>query len=68
MYSKGRGSRDFLDSFDLQQPMQSVYITTKVVSWNPVHGVLSVYWLVFCSVLASDISINSFSVGLVYGV
>jgi hypothetical protein len=37
MYSKGRGSRDFLSSLDLQQPMQSVYITIKVVSWNPVH-------------------------------
>jgi hypothetical protein len=24
--------------FDLQQPMQSVPITTKVVSSNPVHG------------------------------
>ena len=26
---------------DLQLPMQSVSITTKVVSWNPVHGKVS---------------------------
>jgi hypothetical protein len=29
--------------FYLQLPVQSVYITTKVVSSNPVHG--KVYWM-----------------------
>ena len=30
---------------DLQLPMQSVSITTKVVSWNPVHGEVSlIHW------------------------
>jgi hypothetical protein len=28
---------------DLQLPVQSVFITTKVVSSNPVHG--EVYWI-----------------------
>jgi hypothetical protein len=46
MYSRGRGSRDFLGSLDLQQPMQSVYITIKVVSWNPVHGEALIYLLI----------------------
>jgi hypothetical protein len=28
---------------DLQLPVQSVHVTTKVVSSNPVHG--EVYWI-----------------------
>ena len=37
---------------DLQLPVQLVPITTKVVSWNPVHGeVYSIqhYWIKFVS-------------------
>ena len=40
MYSRGRGSRDFFGSLDLQLPMQSVYITAYVVSSNPDQGMV----------------------------
>ena len=35
-------------SLDLQLPMQSMPITTKAVSWNPVHG--EVYSIQHCAI------------------
>jgi hypothetical protein len=44
-YLFNRGAVVAVIVLDLQLPMQSVSITTKVVSWNPVHGeVSSIHW------------------------
>ena len=38
IYYRGRRGCDRMVKLDLQLPVQSVHITTKVVSLNPVHG------------------------------
>ena len=38
IYYRGRRGCDRMVKLDLQLPVQSVHITTKVMSLNPVHG------------------------------
>jgi hypothetical protein len=68
IYYRGRRGCDRMVKLDLQLPVQSVHITTKVVSLNPVHGevyLIQINYRAKNSVLKLPV-INRF--GLVYGV